>query len=91
VHEAPDGPAGVRLIAGDERIGVAFVDIGLPGMSGFDVASALRERRGRDLRLVAMSGYGADRDVTNGLEAGFDAYIVKPADLDAMRSEIAKG
>jgi DNA-binding response OmpR family regulator len=43
------------------------------------------------VRLVAMSGYGTDRDVTNGLEAGFDAYIVKPADLDAMRSEIAKG
>jgi CheY-like chemotaxis protein len=91
VHEAPDGAAGVELIAGDPRIGVAFVDIGLPGISGFDVASALRQRRGRDVRLVAMSGYGADRDVTNGLEAGFDAYIVKPADLDAMRSEIAKG
>jgi signal transduction histidine kinase len=91
VHEAADGPAGVQLVAGDERIGVAFVDIGLPGMSGFDVASALREKRGRGVRLIAMSGYGTDRDVTNGLEAGFDAYIVKPADLDAMRTEIAKG
>ncbi len=90
VHEAPDGTAGVQLIAGDPRIAVAFVDIGLPGMSGFDVASALRKQRGSDVRLVAMSGYGTDRDVTNGLEAGFDAYIVKPADLDAMRSEIAK-
>lgn len=90
VHEAPDGVAGVELIAGDPRISVAFVDIGLPGMSGFDVASALRQKRGRELRLVAMSGYGAERDVTNGLEAGFDAYIVKPADLDAMRTEIAK-
>jgi signal transduction histidine kinase len=91
VHEAADGAAGLQLIAGEPRITVAFVDIGLPGMSGFDVASALREKRGREVRLVAMSGYGADRDVTNGLEAGFDAYIVKPADLDAMRSEIAKG
>jgi signal transduction histidine kinase len=90
VHEAADGAAGVQLIAENADIGVAFVDIGLPGMSGFDVASALRERRGHDVRLVAMSGYGADRDVTNGLEAGFDAYIVKPADLDTMRSEIAR-
>ena len=91
VHEAPDGIAGVKLIAEDRRIGVAFVDIGLPGMTGYDVASTLREKRGRDVRLIAMSGYGADRDVTNGLEAGFDAYIVKPADLDVMRAEIAKG
>jgi signal transduction histidine kinase len=90
VHEAPDGVAGLELIADDPRIGIAFVDIGLPGMTGYDVASALRAKRGRDVRLVAMSGYGAERDVTNGLEAGFDAYIVKPADLDAMKAEIAK-
>jgi signal transduction histidine kinase len=90
VHEAPEGAGGVELIAGDPRIGIAFVDIGLPGMSGFEVASAVRQKRGRGVRLVAMSGYGADRDVTNGLEAGFDAYIVKPADLDAIRSEIEK-
>jgi signal transduction histidine kinase len=90
VHEASDGIEGVRLVGDDPRIGIAFVDIGLPGMTGYEVASTLRTQRGQDVRLVAMSGYGADRDVTNGLEAGFDAYIVKPADLDAMKAEISK-
>jgi len=89
VHEAADGAAGVGLIAGDTRITVAFVDIGLPGMSGFDVASAVRARRGAGVRLVAMSGYGAERDIEAGKQAGFDAYIVKPADIDAMRAEIS--
>jgi signal transduction histidine kinase/ActR/RegA family two-component response regulator len=89
VREAADGPAGVALIAGDERITLAFVDIGLPGMDGYAVAHAVRERRGRGVRLVAMSGYGSERDVAQGVEAGFDAYIVKPAELDELRSQVA--
>jgi signal transduction histidine kinase len=90
IHEAADGSAGLALIANDPRISIAFVDIGLPGMSGYDVARALRERRGKTLRLVAMSGYGADQDVAQGMEAGFDAYIVKPADLDQLNEELSK-
>jgi CheY-like chemotaxis protein len=90
VHEAADGGAGVALIAGDPRISIAFIDIGLPGMSGYAVARELRERRGKTLRLVAMSGYGADQDIAQGMDAGFDAYIVKPADLDKLNDELAK-
>jgi signal transduction histidine kinase len=91
VYEAADGSAGVDLIAGEPRISVAFVDIGLPGMSGYDVARELRARRGKAVRLVAMSGYGADQDIAQGVEAGFDAYIVKPADIDKLSDELAKG
>jgi signal transduction histidine kinase len=90
VHEAPDGNVGVPMIAGNASISVAFVDIGLPGMSGYDIARALRQQRGSTIRLVAMSGYGADADIAKGVEAGFDAYIVKPADIVALRPEIAK-
>jgi signal transduction histidine kinase/CheY-like chemotaxis protein len=90
VHEAPDGNTGVPMIAGNASISVAFVDIGLPGMSGYDIARAVRQLRGSTVRLVAMSGYGADADVAKGVEAGFDAYIVKPADISALRPEIAK-
>jgi signal transduction histidine kinase len=90
VHEAPDGNAGVPMIAGDATISVAFIDIGLPGMSGYDIARAVRRQRGSAIRLVAMSGYGADADVAKGVEAGFDAYIVKPADISALRPQIAK-
>jgi signal transduction histidine kinase len=89
VHEAADGATGAALIAAEPRIAVAFIDIGLPGMSGYDTARAVRGSRGRGVRLVAMSGYGAARDVSAATEAGFDAYLVKPAELDAMRAQIA--
>jgi signal transduction histidine kinase len=88
VVEASDGTAGVALMSGDSQIAVAFVDIGLPGLDGYGVARAVRGLRGRTIRLVAMSGYGAERDVVAGVEAGFDAYVVKPADLDALLAEI---
>jgi CheY-like chemotaxis protein len=88
VQVAADGPAGAALIANDAHIDVAFIDIGLPGLDGYGVASAIRARRGPGVRLVAMSGYGANRDVEAGMRAGFDAYIVKPADLDAIRAEL---
>ena len=45
---------------------------------------------GDSVRLVAMSGYGGEQDVAKGVAAGFDAYIVKPADITALRPEIAK-
>ncbi len=91
VYEAADGPAGIEMMAREPRIGIVFIDIGLPGMSGFEVARRLRGARGSALRLVAMSGYGADQDVKAGTEAGFDAYIVKPAEIAKVRDEIAKG
>jgi DNA-binding response OmpR family regulator len=90
IHEAADGKAGVPLIVGNSRISIAFIDIGLPGMSGYDIARAVRAQRANPVRLVAMSGYGGDQDVAKGLEAGFDAYIVKPADISALRPEMAK-
>ncbi len=90
VHEAGDGDAGVPLITENSSIVIAFIDIGLPGMSGYDIARAVRSKRGGSVRLVAMSGYGGEQDVARGVEAGFDAYIVKPADISALRPEIAK-
>jgi signal transduction histidine kinase/ActR/RegA family two-component response regulator len=88
VHAAADGPTGADLVANDPRIDVAFIDIGLPGLDGYGVARAIRSRRSAGIRLVAMSGYGAHRDIDAGMQAGFDAYIVKPADLDAIRAEL---
>jgi signal transduction histidine kinase len=90
VYEAAEGNAGALLISTNQEIKVAFIDIGLPGMSGYDIARTVRARRGSSVRLVAMSGYGGEQDVAKGLEAGFDAYIVKPADLAALRPEIAR-
>jgi CheY-like chemotaxis protein len=59
---------------------VAILDIGLPSMSGYDLARTLRRdpRFGR-LRLVALTGYGRDPDRERALRSGFDEHLVKPA------------
>lgn len=64
---------------------VVLLDIELPGMDGLDVARHLRRRLGeRTPRLVALTGRGREEDVAQGLEAGFDAYLVKPADPEQV-------
>jgi signal transduction histidine kinase/ActR/RegA family two-component response regulator len=89
VSEAADGISGMDLIANTTGIDIAFVDIGLPGMSGYATAQGIRAARGRTIRLVAMSGYGSEQDVERGERAGFDAYIVKPAALERVQQELA--
>jgi CheY-like chemotaxis protein len=59
---------------------VALVDLGLPGMSGLDVARQLRAALGRDMALVACTGYGDPEDRDRALEAGFDLHLAKPLD-----------
>ncbi len=86
VEVAFDGPTAldsVRL----HRPSVVFCDIGLPGMSGYEVARRLRASAGSGLRLIAVSGYAQPQDVTRAMEAGFDGYVAKPcnpAELDRL-------
>ena len=69
---------------------VALIDIGLPGMDGYRLAQALRERpHARDLRLIALTGYGQAEDQRKALEAGFDLHLTKPVDPDRLQSLIA--
>jgi signal transduction histidine kinase len=75
---AEDGPSGVEA-ASAERPDVALVDIGLPGLDGYDVARLIREAPGgKEIRLVALTGYGQAEDKRKAVEAGFDAHLVKP-------------
>jgi len=84
VLQAPDGLEGVK-IAGAELPDVALVDIGLPGIDGYEVARRLRRDAGtRDIRLIALTGYGLAEDQRRVLEAGFDRHLVKPVDLAAL-------
>lgn len=86
VAEAVDGPSGVEAIR-IERPDIAFVDIGLPSMNGFEVAKAVRSERDLDgVTLVALSGYGAAADVQKARDAGFDAHVTKPADLGRVEA-----
>lgn len=86
VLEASDGQSGLRLVLAEPQLDAAFVDIGLPGMDGLELARAIRQSGRQGLLLVAMTGYGAERDRARGMDAGFDAYLVKPVDPDALRS-----
>jgi CheY-like chemotaxis protein len=80
VLDASDGLEGLRVLV-DERPDLALVDLGLPGIDGFEVARRAREALGRDLILVAVSGFGQPEDKRRALEAGFDEHMTKPADV----------
>ncbi len=67
-------------------IRIVVLDIGLPGMDGYEVARRCREDEGlRRIMLVAMTGYGKDEDRRRSQEAGFNAHLVKPVDLEDLR------
>jgi signal transduction histidine kinase len=77
--------------AQSREFAIALVDIGLPGIDGFEVARRLRATaRGSDLRLVAISGYGQPVDRKRAQAAGFDAHLVKPVDTEHLRSVLAE-
>ena len=60
---------------------VAVLDIGLPGIDGYELARILRKQAGgRPLHIVAITGYGKPEDKERALEAGIDSHITKPAD-----------
>jgi CheY-like chemotaxis protein len=61
-----------------------LIDLGLPGSDGFQVARAVRAALGANVRLVALTGYGQPGDRERALAAGYDAFLVKPADLSAV-------
>lgn len=91
VSEAGDGIAGLAL-ARQARPSLALVDIGLPGIDGYQVARALRADAAFDgMRLVALTGYGQESDRLRALDAGFDAHYVKPLDFAALMRSLDAG
>ncbi len=63
----------------------AVIDIGLPGMDGYELAAEIRRRlAGRPMRLIAFTGYGGVDDIARATRAGFDAHLVKPVDIDRL-------
>jgi signal transduction histidine kinase len=89
VSSAADGPGGVERILA-ERPDVAFVDIGLPGLDGYEVARQVRAAGASDVALVALTGYGQRDDTARARDAGFDEHATKPVDLKKVRALVAK-
>jgi two-component system CheB/CheR fusion protein len=86
---AYDGHAALTLAAAHSP-DVVLLDIGLPGIDGYQVARRLRELpQTCDSLLIALTGYGQADDRQRSAEAGFDGHLVKPVDIDALHLLIA--
>ncbi|MGC4000272.1 MAG: PAS domain-containing protein [Anaeromyxobacter sp.] len=85
---APDGPAALQK-ARAHAPDVVLCDIGLPGMSGYEVARALRGGEAPGATLVAISGYALPEDRRAAAEAGFDQHLAKPARLEELERLLA--
>lgn len=89
VTSAFDGPSGLQLIRSFTPEAVVL-DIGLPGMDGYEVARRLRtDPATKDTYIIALTGYGQETDVAQAKDAGFDAHLLKPARMDDMLKLIA--
>ena len=89
VHVAHAGHAALRL-AGECAPDVILLDIGMPGMNGYEVAKQLRSQPAfADTLLIAVTGYGRASDVKQTESAGFDHHLVKPIDYDKLQSLLA--
>jgi CheY-like chemotaxis protein len=82
LFEAADGESGVER-AFELHPQLALVDIGLPGIDGFEVAKRIRAVD-PSIVLVALTGYGRDDDVAASSAAGFDAHVVKPVNVQQL-------
>ena len=86
---AHDGHAALELAALHQP-SVVFLDIGMPGMSGYDTAGRMRALPGGAQRtLVALTGWGSEGDRAKSLSAGFDLHLTKPVEIGAVDNVLA--
>jgi CheY-like chemotaxis protein len=84
VDEAADGPTAISKV-GEARPDIALIDLGLPGLDGYEVAQRIRATEsGQPVTLIAISGYGQREDRQRAIAAGFDAHLTKPVDPERL-------
>jgi DNA-binding response OmpR family regulator len=91
-HETHAAHDGLEAVAAAERFRpeVVLLDIGLPSLNGYDAARRIRAQPwGKDMVLIALTGWGQEADRIKSKEAGFDLHMVKPVDLDALMGLLA--
>jgi signal transduction histidine kinase len=89
VSLAADGLTGVELVL-KSRPDVALIDVGLPGLNGYDVARAIRKRSNGAIRLIAVTGYGQPSDRELALQAGFDSHVLKPVSPEVLQKLLSE-
>jgi CheY-like chemotaxis protein len=91
VETASDGPSGLRKLEAF-RPDVALIDLGLPGIDGYDLVRRVRGLpQTKATRFIALTGYGQAQDRRRALEAGFDVHLTKPVDPDRLQRLLAAG
>ena len=89
VSIATDGQAALDLVAADTHWDVFILDIGMPDITGLELAVHLRRLvGGRPVRFIALTGYGQDRDLEMSRDAGFDHHMTKPPDLAEIQRQL---
>jgi signal transduction histidine kinase/ActR/RegA family two-component response regulator len=89
VDVAEDGSAGLEA-ARSARPDVAMIDIGLPGLDGYEVGRRIRSELGSSVMLIALTGYGQAEDRRRSERAGFDVHLVKPVTPEQIRDALVK-
>ncbi len=90
VTMANDGLEALRCIA-ESFPDVALLDIGMPNMNGYELAKRIRDQaNGKDVMLIAITGWGQEVDRLHSQSAGFDYHLVKPVDLDQLQELLDK-
>jgi two-component system CheB/CheR fusion protein len=90
LYTAHDGPSTLEAALAFQP-DVVLLDIGLPGMDGYEVAKWMRQELTlQNTVLVAVTGYGQESDRQRSQEAGFDHHLVKPLDIDALQQLLAE-
>jgi CheY-like chemotaxis protein len=89
VRVAYSAEQGLELIA-ESPPDVVLLDIGMPGLNGYEACRRIRAKYGHRITLIAVSGWGQDSDKQLALNAGFDAHLTKPADPEALERTISQ-
>ncbi len=85
---AHDGESGLELVQ-RVRPEIVLLDIGMPGIDGYETCRRIRQSLGASVTVIAMTGWGQDRDKQRAKEAGFDAHLTKPVDPAALNELLA--
>jgi CheY-like chemotaxis protein len=90
VHTAHDGLEAVGAVAAF-RPNVVLLDIGLPKLNGYEAAGRIRAQEGgKDILLIALTGWGQEEDRRRSREAGFDHHMTKPVELTVLKKLLAE-